>query len=60
VLAGPEQVVNAMNGDIRAAGRLLAELREAYRRLPQHIQAHVTYVLLESMLQKQPSDKSTS
>jgi hypothetical protein len=54
VLAGPEQVVGVMNGDIQAAGKLLAELREAYRGLPQHIQVHVTYLLRESTLQNNP------
>lgn len=34
-----------MNGDIQATRKLLAELREAYRSLPQHARAHVTDVL---------------
>ena len=60
VLAGPEQVVGAMNGDIQAAGKLLTELREAYRSLPQHVQMHVTRLLRESTLQKQSGDKRAS
>jgi hypothetical protein len=56
VLAGPEQV-GAMDVEIQAARKLLAELREAYRGLPQHIQVHVTYLLRESSLQKQPGNK---
>lgn len=60
LLAGPEQVVGAMNGDIQAAGKLLAELREAYRGLPQHIQVHVAYLLRESTLQTQNGDKRAS
>lgn len=55
-LAGREQVV-CMNGDIQAAGRLLAELREAYQSLPKHIQVHITYLLRESTLQAQPGEK---
>jgi hypothetical protein len=47
-LADPEQVVSAMYGDIQAAAKLLAELREAYRRLPQHIQVHIACLLRES------------
>lgn len=34
-----------MNGDMQATRKLLAELREAYRSLPQHARAHVTEVL---------------
>ena len=59
VLAGPEQE-GAMNGDIQAAGKLLAELRQAYRRLPQHIQAHVAHLLRESTLQTHPSNERAS
>ena len=58
MLAGPEQVEVAMN-DIQSAGKLLEELREAYRSLPQHIKEHVAYLLRESILQKQP-DKCAS
>ena len=57
MLAGPEQV-DAMDGDIEAAGKLLADLRESYRRLPQHIQAHIACLLRESTLQAQPGNKS--
>jgi len=35
-----------MNGDIRAAAELLAELRETYRAVPKPIQAHVRHLLL--------------
>jgi hypothetical protein len=45
--------------DIKAAGKLLEELREAYRSLPQHIKEHVAYLLRDSILQKQP-DKCAS
>jgi len=47
-----------MDGDIEAAGKLLADLRESYRRLPQHIQAHIACLLRESTLQAQPGNKS--
>jgi hypothetical protein len=53
VLAGQEQLEVAMN-DIQSAGKLLEELREAYRTLPQHINERVAYLLRESILQKQP------
>ena len=56
----PEKVVSAMDGDIQAAGKLLAELREAYRRLPQHVQADVAHLLRESTLQAQPSSECAS
>jgi hypothetical protein len=49
-----------MNDDIQAAGKLLAELREAYLGLPQQIQVHVRYLLRESTPQKQPRDKRAS
>jgi hypothetical protein len=52
--AGREQVVGDMNGEIQAAGELLAELREAYQDLPQHIRVHVMHLLRESSRQKQP------
>ena len=58
MLASPEQVEVAMN-DIQSAGKLLEELREAYRILPQHIKERVTNLLRESILQKQP-DKCAS
>ena len=59
VLADPEQV-DAMDGDIEAAGKLLAELRESYRRLPQHIQAHIACLLRESTLPTEPGNKCAS
>jgi len=40
-----------MDGDIQAAEKLLAELREAYRRLPQHIRVHIAHLLRESTRQ---------
>jgi hypothetical protein len=40
--------------DIQSAGKLLEELREAYRSLPQPIQERVAYLLRDSILQKQP------
>ena len=46
--------------DIQTAGKFLEELREAYRSLPQHIKEHVTYLLHQSTLQKQPGDKRAS
>ncbi len=49
-----------MDGDIQAAGKLLAELRESYRRLPQNIQAHVACLLRESTLLTQPGNKCVS
>lgn len=49
-----------MNRDIQAAGQLLAELREAYRGLPKHIQVRITYLLREITLQKQPGVKRAS
>ena len=47
-----------MNGDIQAAGKLLAELREAYRGLPPDIQVHVAYLLRESTLQTPPRQQA--
>ncbi len=47
-----------MNGDLQAAGKLLAELREAYRGLPKHIQVQVACLLRESTLQKQPPQQA--
>jgi len=47
-----------MDGDIQTAGQLLAELREAYRGLPQDIQVHVAYLLRESTLQTQPQQQA--
>ena len=58
MFAGPEQMEVAMN-DVQSAGKLLEELREAYRSLPQHIKERVAYLLRESILQKQP-DKCAS
>jgi hypothetical protein len=49
-----------MDGDIQAAGKLLAELRESYRRLPQHIQVHIAHLLRESTLLTQPGNKCVS
>ncbi len=40
--------------DIQSAAKLLEELREAYRSLPQHLKEHVAYLLRDSILQKQP------
>jgi hypothetical protein len=40
-----------MNGDICAARKLLAELREAYRGLPTSVQTHLTSILREATLQ---------
>ena len=56
----PEKVVSAMDGDIQAAGKLLAELREAYRRLPQHVQADVAHLLRGGTAQTQPGSKCAS
>jgi hypothetical protein len=58
VLARSEQMGVAMN-NIQSAGKLLEELREAYRTLPQHIKERIAYLLRESILQKQP-DKCAS
>jgi len=49
-----------MDGDIQAAEKLLAELRESYRRLPQNIQAHIACLLRESTLPTQPGYKCVS
>jgi hypothetical protein len=46
-----------MNHEIQAAGNLLAELREAYQGLPQHVQAQVKCLLRENSLQKQSGDE---
>jgi hypothetical protein len=46
-----------MNREIQAAGKLLAELREAYQGLPEHIQGHVKCLLRENWLQKQSGDE---
>jgi hypothetical protein len=59
-LAGPEQVVGTMNGNIQAAAKLLEELREAYRGLAKHIQVHVRRLLRESALQRQPGDPGSN
>jgi hypothetical protein len=56
-LAGLEQVDDAMNCDTQTAGKLLTELREAYRRLPQPIQAHVAHLLRESNPEAEPSNE---
>jgi hypothetical protein len=47
--------MGAMNGDIQAAAKFLADLREAYRGLPKHIQLRLTYLLRERILQKHPA-----
>ena len=57
MLVGPERVVGAMN-DIEVARRLLAELREAYWGLPQHIQVHVACLLRESTLHRQTGQQA--
>jgi hypothetical protein len=49
-----------MDGDIQAAGKLLAELRESYRRPPQHIQVHIACLLRESTLLTQAGNKCAS
>jgi hypothetical protein len=41
-----------MSVEIENAERLLVELREAYRDLPQHVRAQVARLLRESSLQK--------
>jgi hypothetical protein len=46
-----------MNREIQAAGKLLAELREAYQGLPQNMQGHVKCLLREHSLQKQSVDE---
>jgi hypothetical protein len=46
-----------MNGDIQAAAKLLAELREVYRGLPKHIQQHITCLLRERTRQKPSGDE---
>jgi hypothetical protein len=46
-----------MNDEIQPAGKLLAELREAYRGLSQHNQGHVKCLLCEPSPQKQPGDE---
>jgi hypothetical protein len=40
-----------MNGDICAARKLLAELREAYRSLPKTVQTHLTSILRGATIQ---------
>ena len=60
MLVGPERVVGAMKGNIQAAGKLLAELRIAYRSVPKDIQVHVTYLLRASSLQIELGDKRAS
>ncbi|MGA3209854.1 MAG: hypothetical protein ABSD20_01025 [Terriglobales bacterium] len=42
-----------MNGDIQAARKLLADLREGFRVLPKHIQVAVSCLLRETTLDKQ-------
>lgn len=46
-----------MNGDIQAAAKLLAELRDVYRELPRHLQVDVRHVLREYALQKQQATR---
>ena len=45
--------------DIQSARKLLEELREVYRSLPQHIKERVAYLLRDSILQRQ-ADKCAS
>jgi hypothetical protein len=52
-------VVRAMNDDIQAAGKLLAELREAYRGLPKHMQERVANLLRESAPPERIDEKRT-
>ena len=42
--------------DVQSAVKLLEDLREAYRSLPQHIKEHVTGLLRESTLERQPDE----
>jgi hypothetical protein len=46
-----------MNREIQAPGILLAELREAYQSLPQHIQGQVRCLLREGSSQKPSGDE---
>jgi hypothetical protein len=46
-----------MNHETQVARKLLAELREAYQGLPEHIQGHVKCLLRENSLQKQCGDE---
>jgi hypothetical protein len=48
-----------MNGNIQAAGQLLAELREAYQSLPKQIQAYIAHLLRECTSQTQPGEQRT-
>ena len=56
---GMRMVVRAMNDDIQAAGKLLAELREAYRGLPKHMQERVANLLRESAPPERIDEKRT-
>jgi hypothetical protein len=46
-----------MDHEIHAVRKLLAELREAYQGLPEHVQGHVKCLLRESSLQEQSGDE---
>ena len=48
-----------MNTDIQAVRKLLTELREAYRGLPQLIQERVAHLLREVPLLEQSVDKAS-
>jgi hypothetical protein len=58
-LAGPKQE-GAMDGDIQATEKLLVELREAYRRLPQHIQGTSRAYYARTPGRHNPSNKRAS
>ena len=45
--------VNTMNNEIDLADNLLAELKEAYRSLPRHMQVRIASLLRESAPQQQ-------
>jgi hypothetical protein len=47
-----------MNGDIRAARKLLSELREGYQNLPRHLQLRIAYLLRESALREDPESRT--
>jgi hypothetical protein len=49
-----------MNGEIKAAEKLLGELWRAYQGLPQHIKMHVKHLLRGSSLQQQTGDERAS
>jgi uncharacterized membrane-anchored protein YhcB (DUF1043 family) len=49
-----------MNNDIQGAGKLLRELREAYRGLPKHMQERVANLLRESAPEEKIAEKQAS